>query len=118
MARKPSAQATTLLEAERADREENADVNEAIARTDSEVFTDAMGDEPLDDEAGTELEDMGDGLEGEDLEEDEDAEGEQQAAPEGEESAEEGEQEAEGEEAEGDEQGGQPPQHAVEQRPQ
>ncbi len=31
------------MEAERADREENADINEAIARTDSEVFTDAHG---------------------------------------------------------------------------
>ena len=81
------------MEAERADREENADINEAIARTDSEVFTDAMGDEPLDDEAGTELEDMGDGLEGEELEDEEEEapEDEQQAQPEG-------EQEAQGEE--------------------
>src|SRR5271166_5980791 len=116
MARKPSAQATALLEAERADREENADVNEAIARTDSEVFTDALGDEPLDAEAGTELEEMGDGLEGEDLEEDEEAEGEQQAAPEGEESAEEGEEGEE--EAEGDEGQGEEPPPVVEQRPQ
>jgi hypothetical protein len=113
MARKPSAQAAALMEAERADREENADINEAIARTDSEVFTDAMGDEPLDDEAGTELEDMGEGLEGEELEEDEEEqqpEGEQQAQPEGEESA---EQPGEQAEDEPEEDGQQP----VDQRP-
>ena len=77
MAPKPNAEAAELLEAEKADREENANVNEAIARTDNEVFTDALGDEPLEDDAGTELEEMGDGLEGEELEV-------EAAAPEGE----------------------------------
>lgn len=116
MAPRRNAEAAALMEAERADREENANVNEAIARTDSEVFTDALGDEPLDDEAGTELEEMGDGLEGEELEEDEEeAEPEAEAQPEGEEEAPEGEAEAEGEEAvEGDQP---PPQPEQRQQP-
>jgi len=116
MAPKRNAEAAALMEAERADREENANVNEAIARTDSEVFTDALGDEPLDDEAGTELEEMGEGLEGEELEEDEaEAEPEVEAKPEGEEETPEGEAEAEGEEAAEDEAPQPPPQQ--EQRP-
>jgi hypothetical protein len=59
---------TDLLEAERAERELNDDVNEAIARTDSEVFTDALGDEPIGESEDTSLEDMGEGLEGDELE--------------------------------------------------
>ena len=81
------------------------------------MFTDALGDEPLDDEAGTELEEMGEGLEGEELEdEDETPEAEAEAAPEGEEPAQE-KPEAEPEEAEGEEAGEQPP-PAPEPRPQ
>ena len=102
MARRPSAEAVELMQAQAAEREENADLNEAIARTDSEVFTDAMGDEPLEDDAGTELEDMGDGLEGEELEDQEQEEqapeGKQQASPEGEEEPAEEVEEEEGEE--------------------
>ena len=71
---------TDLLEAERAEREQNDDINEAIARTDSEVFTEAMGDEPIGDDVDTTLEDMGEGLEGDELEsEEEQPAGEQQA---------------------------------------
>jgi hypothetical protein len=99
MAARRNAQAAELMEAEQAERAENADINEAIARTDSEVFTDALGDEPLEDDAGTELEDMGDGLEGDELEEEEaeepQPEGEQQAGAAGDQ---EGAQQAEGEE--------------------
>jgi hypothetical protein len=58
---------TDLLEAERVEREQNDDINEAIARTDSEVFTEALGDEPIGEDADTSLEDMGDGLEGEEI---------------------------------------------------
>ena len=103
---RPNAEAVALMEAQTAEREENANINEAIARTDSEVFTDAMGDEPLEDDAGTELEEMGDGLEGEELEEEdeeEQPEGEQKAVldPKASEPAEEAES-GEPEEVEGD----------------
>ena len=101
MARQSNA-AAAAAEAERAEREFNTDVNEAVARTDQEVFSEAMGDEPLGDDTDTSLEEMGEGLEGEDLDEEaeeQEAEGESEAeadAPEeGEaEAAEEGEAEA------------------------
>jgi hypothetical protein len=71
MARSQAAQlARSELEAaEKADRALNDDINEAIARTDAEVFSEAMGDEPIGEDADTELEEMGDGLEGDELEE-------------------------------------------------
>src|SRR5882757_9888462 len=68
-----SALQNSTRDAERAERELNADVNDAIARTDGEVFTDAMGDEPLGEDDDTSLEDMGEGLEGDQLDEDEEA---------------------------------------------
>jgi hypothetical protein len=86
--------------AERTEREFQLDVNAAVANTEGEIFEDAMGDEPLDNDGDTTLEDMGEGLEGDDLDEEE-------ATEEGEAEASEGEGEAEGEEeapAEGEEQ--------------
>jgi hypothetical protein len=88
--------------AEREERELNEAVNNAIVSTEGEVFADAMGSEALDRDSDTDLEEMGEGLEGDDL--GEEAEGE---AEEGEESDAEGEGEegadAQGEEGQGEE---------------
>jgi len=59
---------------ERTEREFQLDVNQAVANTESEIFGDALGDEPLDNDADTSLEEMGEGLEGDDLDEEEGAE--------------------------------------------
>lgn len=71
---------------ERAERELQSDINSAIAGTESEVFTDAMGDDALDNDGDRSLEEMGDGLEGDELDEDESAG--KQASAKGEEGAE------------------------------
>jgi hypothetical protein len=55
--------------AEAAERELNADINSAIAATETEIFEEAMGDDPLDLDNDRSLEEMGDGLEGEHLDE-------------------------------------------------
>ena len=86
---------------ERTEREFQLDVNAAVANTETEIFDDALGDEPLDNDGDTSLEEMGEGLEGDDLEEEGEEETEEEADEEGGE-----EEEAEGdeaEEAEGDE---------------
>jgi hypothetical protein len=81
-----------------AEREQATAINDAIRETEKEIWNDSTGDEPLDNDADTSLEDMGEGLEGDDLEEEEAEEGEQEA-PEGEGEQAEGEEEtpAEGE---------------------
>jgi hypothetical protein len=72
---------------ERSERETNQDINAAIAGTEDEIFRDVMEGDPDDNDGDHDLEDMGEGLEGEHLE-DEDAEEE---AEEGDEDAEEDE---------------------------
>lgn len=57
----------------RAEREFNTDVNNAIAATNQEIFDAAMDDEPLDNDGDRSLEEMGDGLEGEVLDDEDDA---------------------------------------------
>jgi hypothetical protein len=56
---------------ERSEKELNIDINAAIAGTEDEIFTDAMGTDELDNDGDHDLEEMGEGLEGEKLEEDE-----------------------------------------------
>jgi hypothetical protein len=74
----PRTQAAAALAAdERTEREYAADVNNAVAATEDEIFLDAMGEDDLTDDADTSLEEMGEGLEGDDLETDEPAEGEE-----------------------------------------
>jgi hypothetical protein len=57
-------------ESARAERELNAAVNHAIGETEDEIFRDAMGEEPLDNNGDTSLEEMGDAPEGDALEDD------------------------------------------------
>lgn len=59
---------------ERSEKELNQDINAAIAGTEDEIFTDAMGDDELDNDGNTDLEEMGEGLEGEHLDEGDDDE--------------------------------------------
>jgi hypothetical protein len=61
---------------ERTEREYALEVNQAVANTEEEIFGDALGDDPLENDGDTSLEEMGEGLEGDDLEE-EDKAGEQ-----------------------------------------
>lgn len=83
------------------EREFQATVNRAVEDTEQEIFSDALGEEELDNDGDTTLEDMGEGLEGEqtegDLGDEEVEEGEE------EESEDEGEEDDEPEIAEGDE---------------
>jgi hypothetical protein len=98
---------------ERTEREFQSDVNQAVANTEDEIFQDALGDEPLENDGDTSLEEMGEGLEGEHLDEEDDADEEGEEA-EGDEAEEDGAEEAE--EAEGDEQA-EEPQRDQRQRP-
>jgi hypothetical protein len=97
--------------AEASEREYQSTLNAAVAATEDEIFNDAMGDDELDNDGDTSLEDMGDGLEGEveaegDDEAEEEAEGEDKEAAEDEEGEEAGTEEAAGEDEgeEGEEQ--------------
>ena len=54
---------------ELSERELNAEINAAMAGTEMEVWDDALGSEPLDNDGDRELEEQGDGLEGEQLDE-------------------------------------------------
>jgi len=56
------------LAAEQTEREFQADINEAVAATEAEIFGEATGVEPADNDGDTSLEAMGQGLEGEVLE--------------------------------------------------
>ena len=56
------------LAAEQTEREFQADINEAVAATEAEIFGEATGAEPADNDGDTLLEAMGQGLEGEVLE--------------------------------------------------
>ena len=90
------------------EREYAATLNRAVEDTEQEIFTDALGEDELENDGDTTLEDMGEGLEGEVEETDADEDGEdadeEEGEAEGNEEAEaEGEETAEGEEAEGDE---------------
>jgi hypothetical protein len=58
------------LAAEQTEREFQADINEAVATTEAEIFGEATGAEPADNDGDTSLEAMGQGLEGEVLGED------------------------------------------------
>src|ERR1700722_2475734 len=77
---------------ERTEREFQLDVNQAVANTENEIFDDALGDEPLDNDGDTSLEEMGEGLEGDDLEEEEGPDEETEEAEPAEEGAEKGEE--------------------------
>jgi hypothetical protein len=57
-------QAAALAADERTERDYQLDVNTAVANTELEIFADAMGDEELDNDGDTSLEEMDDGLEG------------------------------------------------------
>jgi len=57
-------QAAALAADERTERDYQLDVNTAVANTEVEIFTDAMGDDELDNDGDTSLEEMDDGLEG------------------------------------------------------
>ena len=99
MAPRQAAAANVSAAEETSEREYQTTINAAVAGTEDEIFRDALGDDELDNDADTSLEDMGDGLEGEATEEGDEAE-------EGEESDEaqaEGEQGDEAETAEGEE---------------
>jgi hypothetical protein len=82
---------------ERTEREFQLDVNQAVANTEDEIFTDAMDDKELDNDGDTSLEQMGEGLEGDDLEE---TETEEEGDAESEESEEGDKETAEGTETE------------------
>jgi hypothetical protein len=77
------------------EREISQDINAAIAGTEDEIFQEAMGEDELDNDGDTDLEEMGEGLEGEHLEDEDDAE--EDAGPDPEEEDEE-ESDEEGEE--------------------
>jgi hypothetical protein len=78
MATRNAAQAAAAQEAAD-ERQEQKDINSALAATEDEIFNAAMGQEELENDGDRSLEDMGEGLEGEQLdEEDEDAEQEEQ----------------------------------------
>jgi hypothetical protein len=87
---------------ERTEREFALDVNQAVANTEAEIFGDALGDDELELDGDTSLEEMGEGLEGETLDEEGETEeaGEQAEGEEGDEVAaatEESDEEAEDE---------------------
>jgi hypothetical protein len=54
--------------AEQTEREFQAEINHAVAETEAEIFDEATGAQPLDNDGDTSLEAMGEGLEGEVLE--------------------------------------------------
>ncbi len=59
---------------DRAEREENSNINDAVRATEQEIFDEALGSDPLDLDGDTSLEEMGEGLEGDDLPDDEEGE--------------------------------------------
>lgn len=65
-----------MARTERSEKELGRDINAAIAGTEDEIFTDAMGDDELDNDGDTDLEEMGEGLEGDHLDEEDAEEGE------------------------------------------
>ncbi len=85
------------------EREYQTTLNAAVAATEDEVFTDALGSEELDNDGDTSLEEMGDGLEG-DAEEGDEADEESEAEGESDAEAEGEEENAETQAAEGQEQ--------------
>jgi hypothetical protein len=107
MAVKPAASGgqQSVADAEQiSEREFQATVNRAVEDTEQEIFAEALGDDELDNDGDTSLEDMGEGLEGEDTGE------------EGEEGAEGQEETLEAEGEEGEEQGEQPEEPQRDQR--
>jgi hypothetical protein len=89
-----------MARTERSEKELSRDINAAIAGTEDEIFTDAMGDDELDNDGDTSLEEMGEGLEGDHL--DKDGEGDDEDAGD-EEDAEDKDAEEEDEASEDDE---------------
>jgi hypothetical protein len=77
---------------ERSELELNQDINAAIAGTEDEIFREAMDGDPDDNNGDHDLEDMGEGLEGEHLEDEDDAEEDAEEVDEGAEEDEEGEE--------------------------
>src|SRR3984893_1461754 len=103
MAPRQASAPAVAANAEVSEREYQTTLNAAVAATEDEIFTDALGGDELDNDGDTSLEDMGDGLEDEAEESDEaeeDDEGESQKAAEGEEG-----EEAEAAQAAGDDEG-------------
>jgi len=80
---------------EQNERDFQTDINAAIAGTEDEIFRDAMSDDYDDNDGDTSLEDMGDGLEGDHLDE-EDINVEEDVGPEGDDAA--GDEDVEGDE--------------------
>jgi hypothetical protein len=100
MAVKPAARSAANTE-ETSEREYQETLNRAVEDTEGEIFADALGEEELDNDGDTSLEDMGEGLEGEEVEDDLEAEEGDEERAEGEEA--EGEEEGDEEVAEGEE---------------
>jgi hypothetical protein len=98
--RAPAAASSNSADGEVSEREYQATLNRAVEDTEAEIFADALGQDELDNDADTSLEDMGEGLEGE-VEDDAEEEAEGEGEP-GEPEAGEGE-EAEAAEGEPDE---------------
>lgn len=91
---------------ERSAKEYRDDVNAAIAGTEGEIFTEAMGDDEQDNDGDRSLEEMGDGLEGDHLDDEDEAEeasDEEATEEESEEASEEESEEEESEEADEEE---------------
>lgn len=84
---------------QRTEREFQLDVNQAVQNTEEEIFSDALGDEPLEEDGDSSLEEMGEGLEGDDLDEDEEEADEEDEEEEAEEADEDEGEEPEAEEA-------------------
>jgi hypothetical protein len=72
MAKAPNAAAAQAAE-ERLERDQQVDINNAVAATEDEIFREALSEEELDNDGDRSLEEMGDGLEGDegDIEDDE-----------------------------------------------
>jgi hypothetical protein len=68
--------------AAQSEKELQQDINAAIAGTEDEIFNDALGDPEDDNDGDTSLEDMGEGLEGDDLEDESDQGDEDEEQPE------------------------------------
>ena len=71
------AQPRTVTADGRTEDEYRLDINRAIADTEDEIFREAMGDQELDNDGDTSLEQMGEGPGGDVIEDDEEAEGEE-----------------------------------------
>lgn len=77
MAPRPAARRAASNPDEQSEREYQATLNRAVEDTEGEIFADAMGDKEFENDGDTSLEEMGDGLEGEVLEDEAEPEGDE-----------------------------------------